>query len=566
MTITDPADGIFPVLTDKEIKKLARYGEVKSFEPGTYLFEAGRTPQGMAVLLQGKVVLEAHDGLGTRRLIAEQGPGQFVAELGQLYTAPAYFDSRATEPVQALVIPPSKLRQLLKDEADLGQRFMHALLARRASLIATGTDGPTIIGSVRDPKVTRLDGFLTRSGVPHEVMDISTCEAKSFLEHNIDASKSLPLVVMQDGEQFANPAEIDLAHRLGLLCNFDPKKCYDAAIIGAGPAGLAAAVYAASEGLNVVVLDRSSVGGQAGASARIENLLGFAEGISGQDLIRNSYAQAIKFGAEFAIPANVDSIEAKSGDDGRSFLLHIEGDGVVQARSVVLATGAEYRRPEIPGLDEAEKAGAVHYWASPIEARLCKDDEVVLVGGGNSAGQAAVFLANNVKQVSMMIRAKDLTSSMSSYLIERIEAQPNIRLLTSTQITQLDMKDGGLEGVRIIDGDKKERLEPTRHVFFFTGADPATRFLRKSGVALDPKGFVLTGEEAGANVPGASPRTSVDGIYAIGDVGSGTAKRIGGAVGGGANVVPLLHARIAELRELAGPAAALPPPGVAAAR
>jgi thioredoxin reductase (NADPH) len=323
-----------------------------------------------------------------------------------------------------------------------------------------------------------------------------------------------------------------------MLNSFDPAQVYDVVIVGAGPAGLAASVYAASEGRSVLVLDKSLIGGQAGASARIENLFSHADGISGQELVANGLAQALKFGVKFGVPAEVESISKVEGKPSE-FAVKIAGDGEIKARSVVIATGAEYRTPIIDGLDAATAAGRVHYWASPIEGKACKDRDVVLVGGGNSAGQAAVYLSQHARKVHMLVRAPDLTSSMSSYLIDRIQAQPNIVLSTSTEISKIAMDGADIGGIEAINNLTGETIHvPGKHVFLFTGARPATGFLNQCGIALDNKRFVQTGIAAAPNATSTS--TNVPGVFAIGDV-AGTTPRIGSAIGGAARAVAEVH-------------------------
>jgi thioredoxin reductase (NADPH) len=338
-----------------------------------------------------------------------------------------------------------------------------------------------------------------------------------------------------------NPSENELATCLGLVQPIDSTKLYDVAIVGAGPAGLAAAVYAASEGLEVLVLDCRAFGGQAGASARIENYLGFPTGISGMALTGRAYNQAQKFGAHFSIPD--ESVRLREAEDG--FVIETADDDHAHARSVVLATGALYRRPDIPNLDEFE-GSHVHYWASALEAKLCAGEEVALVGAGNSAGQAAVFLSGRVEKVWLLMRGKDLRKTMSEYLVERISAQQNIEVLAETEISGLDGNDGKLERVRWHHKPSgKEGARPIRHVFLFIGADPNTDWLKPSGIALDEKGFIRTGAECGKHHP--ALQTSKPGVFAIGDVRSGSIKRVAAAVGEGAQVVAALHTHLAEI-------------------
>jgi thioredoxin reductase (NADPH) len=340
-----------------------------------------------------------------------------------------------------------------------------------------------------------------------------------------------------------NPTEVELARCIGLVGPIDPNLIYDALIVGAGPAGLATAVYAASEGLSVLVLDCRAFGGQAGASARIENYLGFPTGISGIALMARAYNQAMKFGAEMAIPVEVASLQSKNFADGNSFVLKLSDDKSVSARAVVVASGARYRRLHVDGLESFE-ASSVHYWASPLEAKLCADQEVALVGAGNSAGQATVFLASYAKKVWLLARGSDLCASMSRYLVDRIAGLPNVEVVTRSEISGLEGRNGQLEAIswRERNSDREAR-HPIGHLFLFIGAEPNSDWLRASGVTMDGKGFILTGTAAG-NGRG-SLETSCTGVFAIGDVRSGSIKRVSAAVGEGAQVVAALHAYFA---------------------
>jgi thioredoxin reductase (NADPH) len=433
------------------------------------------------------------------------------------------------------------LRALLVAEADLGERIMRALILRRVNLIQGGVGGPVLIGPSNSSGVIRLQSFLTRNGQPHHLLDPERDhDARELIARYSPSPSDWPLVVTLDGSVLRNPGESDLARALGMIGPAG-KKIYDVAIVGCGPAGLATAVYAASEGLSVAVLDARAFGGQAGASARIENYLGFPTGISGQALAGRAFNQAQKFGADIMIPIGVKALDCARTDGG--FALALDGDETLRARSIVVASGARYRRPAIDNLDRFEGRG-VWYWASPIEARLCAEQEIVLVGGGNSAGQAAVFLSGHSRRVHMVIRGGGLGASMSRYLIERIEAAPNIELLFNTEVVALEGTDGQLERARWrsrLSGE--ENTAEIRNLFLFAGADPATGWLDGCGVTLDRGGFVVTGAQSEQNQgrPVPSLETSVPGVFAVGDVRSGSVKRVGGAIGEGAQVVAALH-------------------------
>jgi thioredoxin reductase (NADPH) len=538
----------FPALTPQEIARMRRFGEIRIYKHGETLFETGKPGPGMFVLLSGHVAITQRDGLGHVTPVIDQGPGQFLAEIGQLSGRPALVDGHAEGDVETLLIPPERLRALLVAEADLGERIMRALILRRVNLIQGGVGGPVLIGPANSSGVVRLQGFLTRNGIPNHLLDpVADNDAAELIARYSPSATDWPLVVIADGTVLRNPGESELARALGMIGGPAGNKVYDAAIVGCGPAGLATAVYAASEGLSVVVMDARSFGGQAGASARIENYLGFPTGISGQALAGRAFTQAQKFGADIMIPMGVKSLDCTRTDG--AFALALDGDDTVRARSIVVASGARYRRPEIENLDKFEGRG-VWYWASPIEARLCAEQEVVLVGGGNSAGQAAVFLSGHAKKVHMVIRGGGLGASMSRYLIERIEATPNIELVFNTEVVALKGTEGGsLERLRLrsrLSGE--ESTVDIRNLFLFAGADPATGWLDGCGVTLDRGGFVVTGAQSEQNQGRLVPplETSVPGVFAVGDVRSGSVKRVGGAIGEGAQVVAALHGYLGD--------------------
>jgi thioredoxin reductase (NADPH) len=473
-----------------------------------------------------------------------RGAGEFLGELAQLAGRPALADACARETVEALIIPPDRLRALLVAEAELGERIMRALILRRVGLLETGAGGPVIVGRSENGDVLRLQGFLRSNGHPYQRLDPETDpHAKALIERFQVDPGQLPIVLCPSGQLLRNPGETELARCIGLVGPIDPNRVYDVAIIGAGPAGLAAAVYAGSEGLRTLVLDRRAFGGQAGASARIENYLGFPTGITGMALMARAYNQAQKFGVEMAIPDDVIALDTASYPyDGR-FILKLSDGERASARSVVIASGARYRRPTVANLEPFEGV-SVHYWASPLEAKLCSGQEVALVGAGNSAGQAVVYLASRVSKVWLLVRGPSLAARMSSYLVDRIAGLPNVEVLTQTIITGLEGSGGVLEAVRWRGPSGEDSRRPVRHLFLFIGADPNTDWLNGSGVALDHKGFVLTG--TGPDQASRALETSVRGVFAIGDVRSRSIKRVAAAVGEGAQVVAALHTLLAE--------------------
>jgi thioredoxin reductase (NADPH) len=535
----------YPELTAKEIDRLRRFGAVKKYPQGERLFEAGKITCGMFVVLKGQVCISQRDGLGRVTPVIGQGPGQFLAEVSQLSGKAALVDGYAEEDVEVLAISSDNLRRLMVTEAELGERIMRALILRRVNLIQSGSAGAVLIGAPGSPDLIRLQGFLTRNGFPHHVLDPThDPEAVELVARYAPAPADLPLVVCLDGAVMKNPTEVQLARALGMIKAPTSDILFDVAVVGSGPAGLATAVYGGSEGLSIVCLDARAFGGQAGASARIENYFGFPTGISGQALTARAFVQAQKFGTEMVIPGDVKSLDCSRKDGVFAITVN---DGVkLYARSVVIATGARYRRPDLERLAEFEGRG-VWYWASPIEAKLCAGEEVILVGGGNSAGQAAVFLSGHARQVRMMVRGPGLAASMSKYLIDRISETPNIDLMTHTEICKLEGNDSGLSRVRWCNRKTGAESESdVRNVFLFLGADPATAWLKGCGVEVDKAGFVVTGGHCTGGTPLNPLRTSVPGVFAVGDVRSGSIKRVGASIGEGAQVVAALHSYLAS--------------------
>ncbi len=533
----------FPTLTPQEVQRLKRFGEVQRFANGEVLFLTG-SPRGMHVILSGHVIASQRDGLGHVTPILDCAPGQFLAEVGSLSGEPSLVDAYAEGEVEALVIPPEGLRRLLIAEAELGERIMRAMILRRVSLLESGLGGTVIIGPRNAIDVVRIETFLSRNAYPHHLLDpANDVEARDIISRYAPQPHDLPLVVTSDGNVLRNPDDHALANALGMLEKLDPDRIYDVAVVGCGPAGLSTAVYAGSEGLSVILLERSMYGGQAGASARIENYFGFPTGISGMALVSRAFVQAQKFGSEIMIPMAVTGLDCTLSDG--AFRLGTGEGEVVRARAVVIASGARYRRLAVDNLGTYEGRG-VWYWASPIEARLCANEDVIIVGGGNSAGQAAVFLAAHAAKVRVMVRGDGLAATMSRYLIDRIEAAPNIEVLPHTEVVGL-AGDGRLERVRWRHRKTgAEQEAPIGNVFLFIGADPATAWLSDCGVELDRAGFVVTGKDCSGR-HGENPlQSSIRGVFAVGDVRSGSVKRVGGAIGEGAQVVAAIHRYLAE--------------------
>ena len=547
---------LFPVLDGMQIDTAKRFasGPGREFAPGEIIYNAGERGVPTWLVLKGSIAVVRRDGLNHETAITTLGPGQFSGEVNQLAGAATLASASAgPEGCTALPFDATHVRALMIGSAELGEIMMRAFILRRVFLIEEGGVGAVLVGRPGTPELVRLQGFLGRNAYPYAVLDSSTdAEARALLERSGTLPEDLPILVCPSGSLLKRPTDAEAGACLGITPKLDAKKVYDVAVVGAGPAGLAAAVYAGSEGLSVLVLDQRAFGGQAGASARIENYLGFPTGISGMALAGRAFNQALKFGVEIAIPIHVSRLDCGESERNPSDTIRLEltDNGTVRARTVVIATGARYRRPPIPNLETLEGRG-VSYWASPVEAKLCEGEEVALVGGGNSAGQAVVFLAPKVKRLHLVVRGSGLEASMSRYLIDRIAALPNIELHTNTEVVALE----GDEATGLTAAVFRDRATDAthtcllRHLFLFIGADPNTGWLDHC-VALDAKGFVLTGVNSAARSgPSAFPlETSRSGVFAIGDVRSGSTKRVAAAVGEGAAVVAQIHSALAAER------------------
>jgi thioredoxin reductase (NADPH) len=531
---------LFPALAPGEVDRLRRFGTPAAWPQDALVCAAGASCTGLVLITAGTARVSRHDGLGNRVTIVEHGAGEFIGDIGQLSGRPSMVDVVAVEAVAAIDIAPAQLRALMVAEAELGARIMRALILRRANLLETGDCGPLIIADPASAAAVALQRFLAANAVPHTLLDpAANPVAQAVLAMHDATPADLPLVLCPGEHVLRNPSLRALGCCVGLMPPLPPDQVHDVLVIGAGPGGLAAAVYAASEGLSVMMLEQQAYGGQAGTSSRIENYLGFPTGISGAALAGRAFIQAQKFGAEVAVPARVCALDVAQQppcailDDGSH----------VRARAVIVASGARYRRLHLPDLDRFEGCG-IHYAASPIEARLCQGEDVLLVGGGNSAGQAAVYLARYAQHVHMVIRGAGLAASMSQYLIDRIAATPNITLHPHSEVSALeaDASGAGLAAVVLqsrLDGSTCRRA--LRHVFLMIGADPNTHWLGDCAVARDAGGFILTGRDAPAGER-AALETSVPGVFAIGDVRAGSTKRVAAAVGEGAAVVAQVHA------------------------
>lgn len=526
---------MYPHLSDARIAKVSRFGRIERWKANEAIFRTGERSEGMRLLVKGRVELLVRDGLGRSRLFRVIEQRQFLGETATLSGKPYLVDAIAVTDVEFILVSPEQLRALLIAEAQLGSEIMRAFILRRVALIQEG-GGPTLLGAATNPRLIALADLLRRVNHPHRVLDpTADGDALEFLAKIPLSGAKVPVAVLVDGTVLEDPSEIELCSALGILCGFDESVTYDTVIVGAGPAGLAAAVYAASEGLSVLVLDAKGFGGQAGASARIENYLGFPTGISGHVLVSRAFEQAVKFGADIVIQSEVAKLNcAKS-----PFQIQLLDNRVAVARTVIIASGATYRRPKIFGLDKINGRG-VYFWASSIEGRLCRDSEIVLVGGGNSAGQAIVFLASYASRIHVLVRRAGLEETMSRYLIDRVTSLANVTIHEKSVVESVGHDEDGLTEVLFESPHGCESIQ-TRHLFFFTGAEPSTAWLRDCGVEVDEKGFVSTDRPETA-VHRFAFETSVPGVFAIGDVRSSSIKRVASAVGEGAAVVSEIHA------------------------
>jgi len=545
LNLSSRADHIFPTLTRAQLTRLANYGPTRAMREGDVLLEATDNHSRSFVVLSGRLdILRAcpdHEDL-----VATCAPGQFTGELSLLSGRRGLVRIRATEAGEVIEIDHDHLLTLVQTDSELSEILMRAFILRRVELIARGIGDVIVIGSTHSAGTLRVQEFLTRNGHPHAYVDLERdAGVQTLLDRfHVDAA-DVPVLICRGETVLRNPTNRQIADCLGYNETIDQTHVRDVVIVGAGPSGLAAAVYGASEGLDVLVLESDSPGGQAGSSSKIENYLGFPTGISGQDLAGRAYTQAQKFGAQIMIakPATALSCER------RPYAIEVDNGPRVPARTVVIATGAEYRKLAIENLADFEGAG-IYYGATFIEAQLCRGEEAIVIGGGNSAGQAAVYLSQTAKHVHMLVRADGLADSMSRYLIRRIEDTPAITLRTRCEIIGLE-GDGHLQRVRVQDhGTATIETYEVKHVFAMTGARPTTGWLAGC-LALDAKGFIKTGPDltkedlAAADWPLArSPHlleTSLPGVFAVGDVRGGNMKRVASAVGEGSSAIAFVH-------------------------
>ncbi len=538
---------MFPVLDAGQIETAKRFasGPARQFSPGEIVFDVGETNAPAWLVLEGTIDVVRRDGLHRESSITTHHPGQISGELSQLSGRQSLASGRAgPEGCTALPFDAVHIRALMIGSAEIGEILMRAYILRRVGLLEEGGVGSILVGTPGTPGLHQLENFLSRNGYPYKVLDAANDEdGRCVVERFGVLPHELPIMLCPNGTLLKNPTDAEAGVCLGMIPEIDPKTIYDVAVVGAGPGGLAAAVYGASEGLSVLVLDERAFGGQAGASSRIENYFGFPTGIDGMKLTARGFNQALKFGAEIAIPLEVARLDC-SEKPGAPMRLQFANGNSARARTVVIASGASYRRPPISNLPVFEGRG-VSYWASAVEAKLCEGEEVALVGGGNSAGQAVVFLAPKVKRLHLVVRGPGLEASMSRYLIDRIAALPNVELHTGTEIVGLegDAAEGLTGAVFRCRATGTTHTCPLRHLFLFIGAEPNANWLNGC-VAVDGKGFVITGasiDRAGSQRVVLPLETSRAGVFAIGDVRSGSTKRVAAAVGEGAAVVAQIH-------------------------
>ena len=544
--MADETDVAFRELTDAELAALRPLGARRAVSAGDYLYREGDSSYDFHVVLAGAVDIVVNAD-GKERVIVRHTPGRFLGELNLLTGQRVFVSARVVEAGEVLVVPRDAFRRLIATDTGLSDKILAAFLARRAILLTGASSAIRVMGSRFSADSGHVREFLVRNRIPHEWLDPEANPDVEHLLRELDIPpRDLPVVIVS-GKVLRRPTPGALADYLGLTVGTIPEGGFDLIVVGAGPAGLAAAVYGASEGLRTLVLEMVAVGGQAGSSSRIENYLGFPTGISGGDLTQRATVQAQKFGASFSSPCTVESVEEKAGH----FVLRLSNGTEIQSRAVIVATGARYRRLDATGLGQFESRG-VYYAATELEARACAGSPAVIAGGGNSAGQAALFLVNAGSTVTIVIRGPDLAASMSRYLVDRIDADRRIVVRRNTRIVALEGGES-LTRVRISGPSGDETLASTA-LFSFIGADPASEWL--SGVAaLDARGFVLTDRAIGRehlNGPwgalGRSPlpfETSHPGLFAVGDVRSGSTKRVAASVGEGSAAVRSVHEYLA---------------------
>lgn len=540
----------YPTLSHDHVRAIAAVGTRREFADGDDVWKLGGEMTSFFVVESGAVEVFQVSGTGDEHQVVIHRPGEFTGDIDLLSTSATVVGARAVGETRTIEVPAERLRQLVVDNSEISDIVLAAFLARRQELLATGRGSLTVVGSRFSPDTFRIREFLERNSRPFEWVDLENDERVSGLLDAFSVGvEDTPIVIDSNGVVSHNPSVDEMAKCFG-LSRVDEERIYDVVVVGGGPAGLAAAVYAASEGLQVLIVDSVAPGGQASTSSKIENYLGFPTGISGRELAQRAYVQATKFGAEVAAPREVRGLDVRS----RPYVLDIGDAQTARGRTVVISTGARYRRLPLSNAERYEGRG-IYFGATFMEARMCASEEVVIVGGGNSAGQAAVFLSQHAAHVHIVIRSDSLEHSMSKYLIHRIEASPKITLHPHTEISAVD-GDEVLEGIELTDNRTGEsRRSDIRHAFIFIGADPNSRWLPPE-IALDDRGFVRTGRDLALDeldpevwTAGRQPyllETNVPGVFAAGDVRAGSTKRVASAVGEGSISVSFIHQVLAE--------------------
>ena len=543
-------DQTFPSLTPKQVARVAAHGRSRRVEKGEVLQSAGKIASLFFVVITGRIEAVAPVGPDGLTTISDLGPGQFTGEVSILSGRPAIADLRVTEGGEVIEVEREDLLDLVQTDAELSEIFVRAFILRRARLVAGGLGDVLLVGSNHSSDTLRIKEFLSRNAHPYSSIDPdSDPDTQELLDHFKFSIADTPVLICRGVMVLRNPSNREIADCLGFNEAIDQVHLRDVVVIGAGPAGLAAAVYAASEGLNTLVVESSSPGGQAGSSSKIENYLGFPSGITGQALTSRAYAQAQKFGAQVLIAESATRLDCTRN----AYTIEIDNRQRVPARAVIIATGAEYRKLPLPNITAFEGAG-IYYGATFIESQVCEGEEVIVVGGGNSAGQAAVFLAQTARKVHMLIRSKGLAETMSRYLIRRIEETSTIALHTRTELTSLVGTDH-LERVEWRTAGEPIESHDIKHVFVMTGATPSTRWL-DGCLTLDSRGFIKTGSDLSREELSTAKwpltraphlfETSKPGVFAVGDVRAGNIKRVASAVGEGSIAVSFVHKTLQE--------------------
>ncbi len=535
---TDPFERVaqtFPRLNAEMVGRIGQYGSEEQLETDQRVFTRGDRNTDFFLVLDGEIEIFEHGDDDTARVFTVYAEGQFTGELTLFNEREILVNGRAGKPSRVVRVKRADFRRMLQSEPDIAEIVMRAFILRRVGLIRHSQGGALLVGPGHSADTLRLQQFLSRNGYPLRLVDTEAdAEGAGFIERFSLGHGELPVIVLPGHRVLRNPSLTSLADELGLTEPFDHATVFDLAVVGAGPAGLAAATYGASEGLQTIVVECMAPGGQAGTSSKIENYLGFPTGISGMALAGRAQVQAQKFGARLAISRAVTGVDC----DATPFALTLEDGSTILARAIVIASGARYRKLEVPGFERFEGSG-IYYAATAMEASLCRDAEVIVVGGGNSAGQAAVFLAGSVRHVHVLVRGQGLAATMSDYLVQRIERSSHITLHTHSAIVSLE---GSHTLEHVVWRDHRSGAEtrrPVTAIFAMIGAEPNTAWV-DGCLELDPQGFVVTGAKAGLGAD--SPyTTSRPGIYAVGDVRSGSVKRVASGVGEGSVVIQAVH-------------------------